>query len=382
PIAAGTEFMARPVSHVVIKVGHRRRKRLNKIINRPSSPQMLVLRARIVLLIADDGLALATIAEQLATTETTVRKWRDRYAVHGIKGLVDLPRPGRPEVYGPQVRLRVIACATSTPPQSQSTWTHTAIAAHLADTGISASQVGRILAETNLRPHRVRGWLNRLDDEQFWQLASAVCDLYLNPPKGAVLLSVDEKTGIQAKSRKHPEICARPGRTGRREFEYLRHGTVSILAAMDVLTGQVLAERIDRNNSATFIAFLILLDQMIDPDLDIYLILDNGASHTSKATRAWLAAHPRFKVTYTPKHASWLNMIEMWFSVLTRRLLRRGDFTSRENLMEQIDSFTIRHNATAQPYRWRYDARADHIRSLTRRDQERTRAALLEKTAS
>jgi transposase len=373
--------MAGPVSEVVITIGHRRRKRLTRIISRPSSPQSLVLRARIILLLADDRLPVAAVAERLSTTETTVRKWRHRFAADGIKGLVDLPRPGRPELYGPEVRLRVIACATSAPPEGRSAWSHTAIAAHLADTGISASQVGRILAEADLRPHKVRGWLNRLDDEQFWQLAGAVCDLYLNPPDNAVLLSVDEKTGIQAKSRKHPEICARPGRAARREFEYIRHGTVSLLAAMDVRSGQVLAERIDRNTSATFIAFLILLDQMIDPDLDIHLILDNGASHTSKATRAWLAAHPRFKVTYTPKHASWLNMIEMWFSVLTRRLLRRGEFTSREDLMEQIDTFTIRHNANAQPYRWRYDARADHVRYLTRRDQEQARAALLERTA-
>ncbi|WP_433498562.1 transposase [Sphaerimonospora sp. CA-214678] len=151
---------------------------------------------------------------------------------------------------------------------------------------------------------------------------------------------------------------------------------------MDVGSGQVLAERIDRNTSATFIAFLILLDQMIDPELDIHLILDNGASHTSKVTRVWLAAHPRSTVTYTPKHASWLNMVEMWFSVLTRRLLRRGEFTSRQDLMDQIDTFTIRHNASAQSYRWRYDARADHVRYLTRRDQEQARAPLLDRTAA
>jgi hypothetical protein len=136
------------------------------------------------------------------------------------------------------VRLRVISRATSIPPEGRSAWSHTAIAAHLADTGISASQVGRILAEADLRPHKGRGWLNRLDDEQFWQLAGALCDLYLTPPDNAVLLSVDEKTGIQAKSRKHPEICARPGRAARREFEYLRHGTVSLLAAMDVRSGR------------------------------------------------------------------------------------------------------------------------------------------------
>jgi len=363
--------MAGPVSDVVIKVGSRRRRRLEKIVERPSSPQFLVLRARIVLLIAERR-PLAAIAAHLGTTETTVRKWRDRFATRGIKGLMDLPRPGRPEIYGPEVRLRVVACATSAPPHGEAAWTHTLIAQQLADVGISPSHVGRILAEADLRPHRVRGWLNRLDDEQFWHLAAAVCDLYLHPPADAVLLSVDEKTGIQAKSRKYPELAARPGRPARREFEYVRHGTVSILAAMNVATGHVLAERIDRNNSLTFIAFLTLLDQMTDPHLDIYLIMDNGSSHTSRATRAWLTAHPRFTVTYTPKHASWLNIVEMWFSVLTRRLLRRGEFTSREDLMTQIDEFTIRYNATAHPYRWRYDARAEHAHYLSRRDREPT----------
>ncbi len=366
--------MAGPVSEVVVKVGSRRRRRLEKIIARPGSPQFLVLRAKIVLLVAD-GLALVVIADRLATTETTVRKWRDRFAADGIKGLMDRPRPGRPEIYGPETRLRVVACATSAPPAGQAAWTHSSIAGQLAETGISASQVGRILAEADLRPHRVRGWLNRLDDEQFWSLAAAVCDLYLRPPPAAVLLSVDEKTGIQAKSRKYPELPARSGRWARREFEYIRHGTVSIMAAMNITTGQVIAERIDRNDSVTFIAFLTLLNQTIDPALDICMIMDNGSSHTSRATRAWLAAHPRFKVTYTPKHASWLNMIEMWFSVLTRSLLRRGEFTSRDDLMTQIDDFTIRHNNTAKPYQWRYDARAEHTRYLTRRAHNPTQEA-------
>ncbi|GIH73560.1 IS630 family transposase [Sphaerimonospora thailandensis] len=372
--------MAGPVSATVIKVGHRRRHRLEKIVNRPSSPQVMVVRARIVLLVAD-GWPLARIAATLRVTETTVRKWRDRFAERGIRGLLDLPRPGRPELYGPEVRLRVIACATSAPPAGQAAWTHTLIAERLADTGISLASVGRILTEADLRPHKVRGWLNRLDDEQFWHLAAAVCDLYLRPPDDGVLVSVDEKTGIQAKSRKYPELAAEPGRAARREFEYVRHGTVSILAAMNVLSGEVLAEQIDRNDSATFIAFLTMLDQMIDPRLNIYLIMDNGASHTSRATRAWLAAHPRFKVTYTPKHASWLNVIEMWFSVLTRRLLRRGEFTSRQDLMTQIEEFTIRHNTTARPYRWRYDARTEHARYLSRRDRERAQAPALEDAA-
>ena len=237
---------------------------------------------------------------------------------------------------------------------------------------ISAATVGRVLAEADLRPHKVRGWLNRADDPSFWLRAGQVCCLYLNPPPGTVLISVDEKTGIQAKSRRHPEIPARPGRDARREFEYVRHGTVSILAAMNVATGEVIAERIDKNDSATFTAFLAMLHQMIPPHLRIHLIMDNGSSHTSRATQAWLAAHPRFAVTYTPKHASWLNIIEQWFSVLTRRLLRRGDFTSRDDLEAKITTFTVRHNKNARPCKWSYDADAEHARYLERHPRPET----------
>ena len=156
-------------------------------------------------------------------------------------------------------------------------------------------------------------YFNESDDPSFWARAGAVCRLYLNPPPGTVLISIDEKTGIQAKTRTHPDVSAGPGRDIRREFEYVRHGTVSVIAAMNVTTGEVIAQRIRRNDSVTFMNFLAMLDQGIAPGLRIHLIMDNGSSHTSKATRAWIAAHPRFAATYTPKHASWLNMIEQWF---------------------------------------------------------------------
>ena len=227
------------------------------------------------------------------------------------------------------MRLAIVATATSAPPDGEPAWTHDMIAGELAGTGISASQVGRILAGLELAPHRVRGWLNRRDDEQFWAQAAAVCEVYLRPPPGTVVICIDEKTGIQAKYRRYPDQPARPGRLARREFEYIRNGTVSIVAALEVATGQVVAEPIAGNDSATFTGFLHRLDQYIDPRLTIHLVMDNGSSHTSRATRAWIAAHPRITVTYTPKHASWLDMAELWFSVLTRGLLRRGEFTSR-----------------------------------------------------
>ncbi len=331
----------------------------------PSSPQALARRARIALL-AGAGWPNARIAAALGCTQTTVRTWRHRFARRGMPSLADRPRSGRPETYGPDVRLQIAATVTSAPPDGVSAWTHPLIAAQLAGTGISVSQTGRILAGLDLRPHKVRGWLNRAGDEQFWAQAAAVCEVYLRPPPGTVVICIDEKTGIQAKHRKHPGRPARRGRVARREFEYVRHGTVSIIAALHVATGQVVTEPITSNNSVTFIRFLHNLDQCTDPRLNIHLVMDNGSSHTSAATRAWIAAHPRITVTCTPKHASWLDMAELWFSILTRGLLRRGEFTSRTDLTEKISSFAIRYNRTAKPWTWTYDARDDHARYRAR----------------
>lgn len=351
--------MGRAVSGDRVFLGPRRKGRLNSIVDRPSSPQGLVRRARIVLL-AYAGWPNAQIAEQLGCAVNTVRTWRHRFVVGGMPALLDRPRSGRPRIYGPEVTLQIVAAATSVPPPGTSVWTHALIARELSGVGISCSQTGRILADLELKPHRVRGWLNRVDDEAFWAQAAAVCDAYLHPPAGTAVICIDEKTGIQAKYRKYPERAAAPGRLGRREFEYVRNGTVSIVAALHVGTGEVVTEPIKRNDSVTFIAFLHRLDQSIDPRQNILLVMDNGSSHTSKATRAWLAEHPRIHVTYTPKHASWLDMAELWFSVLTRAVLRRGEFTSPTDLAEKITEFAIRYNQTATPWNWAYDARADH----------------------
>jgi transposase len=362
--------MARAASCDVVVLGSRRKAKLEAIVRAPSSPQVLVRRARIVLL-AHQRWPNQRIAAALGCAVTTVRAWRRRFVRGGMPALADRPRSGRPQVYGPDVRLAIVATATSVPPEGTSAWTHGMIAGQLAGAGISASQTGRILAGLELAPHRVRGWLNRRDDEQFWAQAAAVCDAYLRPEPGTVVICIDEKTGIQAKYRKYAGQPAAPGRLARREFEYVRNGTVSIVAALHVATGQVIAEPIIRNDSVTFTGFLHRLDQCTDPRLKIHLVMDNGSSHTSRATRAWIAAHPRITVTYTPKHASWLDMAELWFSVLTRGLLRRGEFTSRADLAGKITSFTIRYNQTAQPWTWTYDARADHARYRARHSGQR-----------
>jgi len=229
--------MARAVSRDIVVVGSRRKAKLEAIARRPSSPQALARRARIVLL-AHAGRPNAQIAAELGCAVNTVRTWRRRFVRGGVPALCDRPRSGRPESYGPDVRLAIVAAATSVPPEGTSVWTHALIAGELAGTGISVSQAGRILADLDLRPHKVRGWLNRRDNEQFWAQAAAVCDIYLRPPPDTVVICIDEKTGIQAKYRKYPERPAQRGRLARREFEYVRNGTVYIVAALHVATGR------------------------------------------------------------------------------------------------------------------------------------------------
>jgi transposase len=349
--------VARASSKDVIVCGKRRRNRLEKIIARASAPQYLVLRAKIVLA-AWRGGSNAQIARDLRVCVDTVRTWRRRFRRQGIPGLFDRPRSGRPPIYGLGEQLLIVATVTQVPPEVDAQWTHRGIAEHLhARVGISASQIGRILASCDVKPHRVRGWLNRPSDPAFHTKAQAVCALYLDPPAGTVLFSVDEKTCMQARSRKRATRPVRPGQPERREFEYVRHGTVSLMAAMNVTTGTIHPKIIKKNNSDAFIEFLTELAATVDPALKIHLILDNGSSHTSKQTRAWIREHPRFTVTYTPCHASWLNMIEIFFSILTRRMLRRGDFASRDDLIEKITTFITTYNRTAKPFRWTYDAK-------------------------
>lgn len=315
-------------------------------------------RAEVVLLAAE-GVPGSHIATRVGLSQQAVCKWRKRFLADGIEGLDDAPRSGRPLVYGPTERLVLMAKVTSERPEFSSQWSHSELHTAMVDAGIaiSASQIGRILAADEVKPHRVDGWLTRKDTPEFWERAADVCGLYLSPPENAVVLSVDEKTGIQAKSRKHPTQPVRPGRPARQEFEYVRHGTASLMAAMDVATGKVFAKDIVRNDSVTFTAFLDEIDDRTDDELVIHIVMDNGSSHTSKATKAWLADHPRFVVHHTPVHASWLNQVEAFFSILTRKLLRRGEFASREDLVANMLGFIENYGTTAKPFKWVYDAK-------------------------
>jgi len=313
----------------------------------------LALRARIILACAASGATNKQVGADLRVMEHTVARWRGRFIDNRLDGLVDEPRPGRPpSILLDKVEEVVVATLEETPTNATH-WSRTSMAQRV---GLSPSTVGRIWSRFDLKPHLVRGWLTRPADPEFFTRAADVCNLYRTCPDNAVVISVDEKTGITARSRKHPDQPGQPGRRTRREFEYVRHGTVSIVAALNVHTGQVLTETIARNNADTFIGFLRLLDSTIPTGTDIHLIMDNGSSHAAKKTKNWLATRPRFHVHHTPKHASWLNQVELFFSTLTRRLLRRGQFTSREQLAQAIDDFVLAYDDhDAKPYRWTYD---------------------------
>lgn len=315
-------------------------------------------RAQVVLLAAD-GVAGRKIAHEVGLSPQSVSKWRLRFLDQGLDGLVDAERSGRPLVYGPTDRLVLMAKVTSELPEFTAQWSHSELheAMSAAGIAISASQIGRILAADDVRPHKVEGWLTRKDTPEFWERAADVCGLYLSPPEHAVVLSIDEKTGIQAKSRRHPTTPVAPGRPARREFEYKRHGTASLLAALDVATGKVKATDIAKNDSATFISFLEEVDTSTEASLAVHVVVDNGSSHTSKATKAWFASHPRFVVHYTPVHASWLNQVECFFSILSRKVLRRGEFSSRDDLVAKMMAFIDHHSETAKPFKWVYDAK-------------------------
>jgi transposase len=223
------------------------------------------------------------------------------------------------------------------------------LAKHL---GVGPSVVQAVLSAESIQPHRVRYWKHSLDPE-FEPKLLAVIGLYMQPPQNAIVLSVDEKTSIQALDRTQPRLPMKPHPIERLSHEYKRNGTASLLACLEVHSGQIRAESIPRNNSVTFIRFLRRLLQAY-PDKDLYVILDNGSSHRSKKTMAWVAKQKRLHLTFTPTHASWLNQIEIWFGILTRKVVRRGIFKSRDELIERLMTFIVAYNQQARPFEWTY----------------------------
>lgn len=340
-------MVARRAAEVIL--GGEQRAELERIVRSPTSEQRLVKRARVGLL-ASEGLSNEEIAPLAGLSAHKVGKWRRRIAEEGLEGLADRPRAGGPRRYGHDERLRVFQTACSPPPEGETHWTVRSLASRV---GIGKSQTQAILAEADLKPHQVRSWLTSLDPD-FGTKQAEVCGLYLDPPEGAIVVSLDEKTGVQAKEPIRQEIPLAPGRPARREFEYKRHGTVALLAALLVHTGEIKGSVYERNSRVEFLDFLEQLEAEIPPDKQVHAILDNLQVHKTPEVVAWLKTHPRWHFHFTPTHASWLNQIELWFSILSRRLLRRGVFTSKDDLAAQLLAFIERYNPTAKPFAWTY----------------------------
>jgi transposase len=350
---------ARPV-HVAPPV----RAELEAIAACPTAAHRDVVRARVILLAAE-GRNNEAIACAVGVTERTVRKWRLRFAVCStVAALHDRRRIGRPARITVETRCEVVKLACARPKDNHAPfheyWTVRALRdAFEVETGVSLSEseIGRILRNVDFRPHQVRLWLHSPDPE-FRPKVARICDLYLAPPPGAHVVCVDEKTCIQALSRKHPTRRAAPGAPGRFEFEYKRHGTLTLLAAFDVRRGTVFGQCRERRTAADLDDFMRALARRY-PKGEVWIVWDNLNIHCGAAWERFSAEHGgRFHFAYTPKHASWINQVEIWFGILQRRVLALGDFASRDELAERIDGFIAHWNrCEAHPFRWTFRGR-------------------------
>lgn len=319
---------------------------LEAVVRAPTSEQRAVTRARIVLRAAD-GVANDRIAAELGVALMTVKLWRRRYAGAGLVGLVDERRPGRPPTYTRAERDRVIALTLEPPPDGTTHWSAKRLGERV---GMSETTVWRIWRSAGLKPHRTETFkFSR--DPQLEAKVRDVVGLYLDPPERAIVLSVDEKTQIQALDRTQPMLPLRPGQVERRTHDYKRNGITSLFAALNVATGEVTQEARARHTGGDFLAFLRRLERTY-PDQELHVILDNVSTHKTPDVQAWLARHPRVTFHFTPTSASWLNQVETWFSVLTRQAIRRGSFRSVRELVERIDTFTREWNAGGTPFTW------------------------------
>lgn len=319
---------------------------LQAIVRAPTSEQRAVTRARIVLRAAE-GVANDRIAAELGVALMTVKLWRRRYAAAGLAGLADEPRSGRPATYSREDRDRVIALSLSPPPAGTTHWSARRVGQRLS---MSETTVWRIWQSAGLQPHRVETFKFSTDPDLEAKVRDVV-GLYLAPPERAIVLSVDEKTQIQALDRTQPMLPLRPGQAERRTHDYKRNGTTSLFAALNVATGEVTQQARPRHTGDDFLAFLRRLDRVY-PDQDLHVILDNVSTHKTPAVKAWLERHPRVTFHFTPTSASWLNQVETWFSILTRQAIRRGTFGSVTELVAMIDTFTRNWNAGATPFTW------------------------------
>src|ERR671932_1534069 len=323
------------------------RETLTRWSRRASSAQALALRCRIVLACAD-GLSNVEVAQRLGVTRPTVGKWRSRVVSDRVEGLGDEPRPGRPpSITVGQIEDVVVATLEETP-KDATHWSRKSMAER---SGLSKSTIGRIWRKFELKPHRVDTF-KLSTDPLFVEKLFDVVGLYFNPPDGAIVLCADEKSQIQALDRSQPVLPMMPGMPEPRNHDFVRNGITTLFAAFDTSTGEVISSLHRRHRAAEFKKFLTKLDRAVPADLDVHLICDNYSTHKAPAITAWLAAHPRFHLHYTPTYSSWLNQVERWFGLLTDKQLRRGAHRSIQALEKDIRAWIEQWNTNPKPFAW------------------------------
>lgn len=324
------------------------RRELSQLTSARSAPQGIALRARIILGAAD-GVANNFLARELSTSLPTVLLWRRRFQEQGLIGILeDRPRSGRPKEITPEQEAALVDKTLHSKPRPATHWSVRSMA---REQGLSPATVQRIWSKHHLQPHRVESFKFSTDPE-FVAKVRDIVGLYLNPPDKAIVLSVDEKSQIQALDRTQPILPLRPGLPERQTHDYERHGTTTLFAALDVAAGKVIGECQPRHRHQEFLRFLDTIDAATPTNLSVHLILDNYGTHKHPDVKKWFAQHARYQVHFTPTSASWLNQVERWFAEITRKRIRRGTFRSVRELEKVIRDYIRAHNKAPQPFVW------------------------------
>ena len=324
------------------------RKQLHALRRHRSTPRGILLRVNIVLGAAD-GLANRVLARRLSTSVPTVLLWRQRYESGGLPALLeDRPRSGRPKQISAEKETQIVEATIKTVPKDATHWSVRSMA---ASQNVSPATVQRIWKKHRLQPHRVESF-KFSNDPEFAPKVRDIVGLYLNPPDRAIVLSVDEKSQIQALDRTQPILPLRPGLPARQTHDYQRHGTTTLFAALNVLEGTVIAACESKHRHQEFIRFLNRIDASVNSGQDVHLVLDNYGTHKHPEVKKWLAERPRYHLHFTPTSSSWINQVERWFAEITRKRIRRGTFRSVTELIRAIKDYVRHYNKNPQPFQW------------------------------
>lgn len=337
--------MARPIK--TLEITEEERRELEGWLRRRRMPAAEQQRARMVLL-STEGLPASVIGERVGATTETVGKWRKRFEQSRIAGLTDAPRSGRPRRIDDDKVTEVIDKTLQSSPANASHWSTTLMG---KETGLNAMAVSRIWRAFGLKPHRLETFKLSTDPHFVAKLRDIV-GLYLDPPQRALVLCVDEKSQIQALNRSQPALPLSFGHPETRTHDYLRHGTTTLFAALDVATGEVIGKLHRRHRAKEFLAFLNDIDRQVPQQLDVHLIMDNYGTHKTEKVRAWFAARPRYHVHFTPTSASWINLVERFFALISQRWIKRGSHRSTRELEASIRQYLATYNDDPRPFVW------------------------------